>query len=164
MSGSPDVRIDASDLERAGDALAGRSDDVLGAVAEAAIGEMAVALQASVRQAASRHRRTGELDRRIRLVDDHPAGISSSAELRVIGRVAPIIIGGSRSHVIGPRRAGALAFAGPPHGFASRVNHPGTRPDPFFARGVTQARADIDRITDASADLAADRLAELAEG
>ena len=40
--------------------------------------------------------------------------------------------------------------------FADSVRHPGTAPNPFVARGLDDARSDIDRIIDGAADDALD--------
>lgn len=47
---------------------------------------------------------------------------------------------GARPHIIRPRRAKALRFRIAGHiVFASRVNHPGNRPNPFLARWLQEA-------------------------
>jgi hypothetical protein len=156
-------RIDVSPLEHAADALEDGARSTFAHAAERTIPRMAEEVEAAVRVAAAPHRRTGKLASLIGTERERDAGIDSEATVRVAGRVAPIIVHGSRRHAIRARAGHALAFAGPPHGFASRVNHPGTRPDPFFARGVRAAEPSIDRIVTSSAEAIASELAELVE-
>jgi hypothetical protein len=56
----------------------------------------------------------------------------------------PFVIGGTKPHEIVPRRASVLAWEGP-NGptFAARVNHPGTRPNPFPQRALEPLSASI---------------------
>jgi hypothetical protein len=49
---------------------------------------------------------------------------------------------GTRPHVILPRNAQALRWYGPDGAvFAKRVNHPGTKPEPFLRRALYTVRA-----------------------
>lgn len=65
--------------------------------------------------------------RRAVVVVDHPAAV--------------FVIHGTRPHVILPRRARALRFTASGRVvFAARVNHPGTRPNPFLLRALEAAR------------------------
>lgn len=159
------LTCDASDLETAAAGLA-RLDDVLDPLAADVVAELADVVQASVRDAARRHRRTGRLERNIRQVERVDAGMASRVTVAATGLAAPIIVGGSAAHVIAPARSHALTLygAGPASGFASRVRHPGTAPDPFYSRGLAAARSDLDRVIDRGAQRAADQLARVAEG
>lgn len=50
------------------------------------------------------------------------------------------VIGGTRPHMIYPRNARALSFTiGGRRVFASRVQHPGTKPNPFHERAFKKA-------------------------
>lgn len=156
--------IDVTEFTAAAATLEGQADRILGNVAEGAVEGIADAVEAKVRTQARRHSRTGRLVRNVRQLEAVDAGFASKATVKATGMVAPIIIGGSRPHAIRPIRAHAL---GPltgrgPAPFASGVRHPGTRPDPFFARGVRDA--DPESIMDRSAELAADALAAAVEG
>jgi HK97 gp10 family phage protein len=53
--------------------------------------------------------------------------------------------GGTRPHQIRPVRKMVLANRRTGEIFGRLVNHPGTKANPFFSRGVDQSRADIDR-------------------
>lgn len=158
--------VDVSELDTLADGLARQLDDVLDPIAGDAVGELADATQDAIRAAARRHRRTGRLDKNIRQVDLRDAGLASSATVAATGMVAPILVGGSRAHRIRPLHARALALrgSGPASGFAAGVRHPGTAPDPFFARGIAASQADVGRIIDRGAERAADQLARVAEG
>lgn len=156
------VTVDTHELIAAAAALESSADDVLGRVAADLVPAVAETVRDAV--AAAAPARTGQLRRRVRVVDAHVSGMATTETVAVIGRVAPIIIGGSAPHPIAPRHARALRFAGPPRGFAESVRHPGTRPDPFFARGARAAGSDIDRLTERAADRSVAELAQLVEG
>jgi hypothetical protein len=65
--------------------------------------------------------------RRARVIVDHPAAV--------------FVAHGTPPHVIRPRRARALRFTASGRVvFATRVNHPGTRPNPFLLRALEAAR------------------------
>lgn len=53
--------------------------------------------------------------------------------------------GGTKPHTIEPRRANALRFViGGQVVFATKVNHPGTKPNPYHIRALKQAQSGID--------------------
>jgi hypothetical protein len=56
---------------------------------------------------------------------------------------APFVEFGTKPHVILPKNAKALYWPGADHPVA-RVNHPGTKPNPFMERIVAAAQPDID--------------------
>lgn len=159
-----EITIDASEFRAAAAALEDAADRILGNVAEDTIDRMADQVEAKVRAQARKRSRTGRMARNVRQLETVEAGFGSRATVKATGMVAPIIIGGSVPHAIRPLRAralGPLAGNGPAP-FAAGVRHPGTRPDPFFARGVRDA--DVDTIIDRSAARAADELAAAVEG
>lgn len=155
------VTFDMSEMEAAAAALE-LADEALEPIAADTIADMAEETKASVRQAARRHRVTGELIERIAVTDQRSAGFASTATVKAGGIVAPRIIAGQVPHTIRARRARALAFGGSPASFAESVRHPGTAPDPFVSRGVRAAG--LDRLTDRAAASAADRIAEAVDG
>ena len=60
---------------------------------------------------------------------------------------AEMVSGGTRPHVIRPRRARALRFTvGGQTVFATRVNHPGTRPNDFWTRPLERLSGTVQRI------------------
>lgn len=155
--------IDADEFRAAGDRMQGvdvdRQLDELG-------DDAALVVQREVRAQARRHRRSGRLDRNIR-VRQLDAGESPTWSVRAGGMVAPIIVGGSRPHIIEPVRSRALALGGPGGGvvgFAGVVHHPGQRADPFVTRGLAAAEGDVGRLADQTVEAIAAELAETLEG
>jgi hypothetical protein len=124
--------------EPAADVLAG---------AERQIGE---AVADNVRARARRHRKSGQMERRIS-VRVSGTGIRQEVRVHAGGKVAHLVIGGTRPHrIVAPGRP--IPFGG--RQFAQSVRHPGTRPDPFFAAGMADSTADIaTALDDAGADL-----------
>lgn len=94
------------------------------------------------------HRKTGTTGRSIHLA-------SATAERATVtaSAAAPFLEFGTRPHVITPKAARALRWAASPAGrrltgsprkgaavvFATRVNHPGTKPYPFMVPGARKA-------------------------
>jgi uncharacterized protein (DUF1501 family) len=150
------VEVDARDFRAAAVALGsfdGIVDDVIGPT-ELRAGEV---LEAAIRSAGSRHRATGKMLRNIKA---RPVGSGVGTRVRVTtgGSVAHLIVGGTRGHFISPTRGRALVLAGGE--LRSLAHHPGTRPDPFPARGIADAADELDRIyTDAGAAIV-DQLAD----
>lgn len=157
--------IDTDDLDGI-DTMAAHLEDVLDPITETALEDMADAGQASVRAQARRHRRTGRLDRNIRLVDQGGAGLAHHVTVKATGMAAPIIVKGSRPHAIRPLAGGARAlWIGEGAGrLVARVQHPGTRPDPFVARGLELARDEVADVIDHAGARAVSQLATIAEG
>lgn len=74
---------------------------------------------------------TGQLQQSINW---HPAG-NGSAEVFAQAQYAAFVELGSQPHVIGPKDRKALRFpvaGGAGFGFAKVINHPGSKPHPFF--------------------------------
>jgi hypothetical protein len=148
------------ELDAAAFAAAGRQARRIGelveAMAESTVDELGVIALANVKRARGRRRKSGRGERMITLRSSG-SGAAETARVHAGGRVAPILAGGSRAHVIRPHAARALTVPGAARGFAAAVRHPGTRPFPFVAIGLEDTRGDLARITDDAGDeLAAD--------
>lgn len=154
--------IDATDFRVAAAALE-HFDDHVDDVADPVVDGIGDTVLEHVRQARRRHHRTGKGERFVTL-QAKGAGVHRVVRVHAGGRVAHLLTGGTRPHTI-RARTHALPIA--PHGgqavaFAASVRHPGTKADPFVARGVAAASADIDRLAAAGADeLARDLAADM---
>lgn len=161
--------IDARDFERAAAAMDQAGfDRVAGARAGQTIRKAANAVRRQVRATARPHRKTGRMASRISV---RISGRGLDTEARVhAGGVAPIIVHGSKAHDLAPVNSRALAMStsgqagGPLIGFASAVHHPGTRPDPFVARGIEQAQPELQQVIDQAAGALLAELATRIEG
>lgn len=143
----------SGDLDSAAAALR-HLDPVIGTVAAATTLDMGRAAEARIRARARRHRRTGGMDRRLRLTTTGH-GIGQRVTVHAGGKVAHLIVGGTRRHRITAHgRPLPIGGAGVRR-FAESVQHPGTRPDPFVARGYADARGEIrSELAGAAQDLA----------
>lgn len=159
--------IDTSEV----DALRAELDDAYAAAGADAAEQLvradtADALEA-VRLAASRHHRTGRLERGIQ-ASVTGAGFKAEGTVAATSSDAHFILSGVRAHTIRPLAARALALLGGSLGaraFAGSVRHPGSRPDPFVDRGLASARTALDANLDRSAEqLAEDVAARITEG
>jgi hypothetical protein len=128
-----------------------RVDELVEGMAEVAIDDMAAVALANVRRRRGRHRVTGKGERLVRL-QSTGSGDGRRARIHAGGRVAHLIAGGTRAHVIRPVAARALAIGGVGRGFAAAVRHPGTRADPFVAKGIEDSRGAVAAITDTAGD------------
>lgn len=101
----------------------------------------------NVRAAARRHRRSGRLEAGIG-VKVTGKGAAARVEVSSSAPESNLLAGGTRPHTIRPIRSHALAIRpqGTIVGFAARVEHPGTRPAPFFADGVDASAKEISKI------------------
>lgn len=143
-----------NDFDQAAAALEPRAfRRTVGDVVDPALHKAATAVQQGVRAAARRHRRTGKLERFVSVTGDGK-GLETELRVHAGGRVAHLITGGTGPHVISAVRSRALPIAGVGGavGFAATVHHPGTRADPFVARGVASSEREISQITDRAAD------------
>ena len=149
--------IDARDFKAAADALERQAfGELAGDVLGPTLTDAGDLVTSAVKARARRHRRSGRLEAQISstTVGD---GLDTRIRVRAGGRIAPIIVGGSRPHEIRAVRSRALRMLAPGGrliGFARAIRHPGTRPDPFVAEGIADARGDIS----AEVDRAGDRL------
>jgi hypothetical protein len=155
-----------NDFDRAADALEPAAfRRTAGKAVEPAIRKAATAVQQAVRAAARPHRRTGKLERFVSVTG---GGTGLETELRVHagGRVAHLITGGTVPHDISAVRSRALPIAGVGGavGFAATVHHPGSRADPFVARGVAASEREVSQITDRATRELAHDLAESMTG
>lgn len=160
MSGRPELEVDASAFRQAADVL-GRFEAVAGKRTEEAERAAGEKIRDRVRSEARRHRRTGRLEAQI-TENVTGRGLGAEVKVRSGGRVAGLVQVGTRPHAIEPVRRHALALQGP-SGFvaiAAHVQHPGTRGDPYFRRGVDAARGDVKRETDQAIDAIARDLAD----
>jgi len=149
--------LDAAAFSEAARRLRAFGDDVE-AAAENSVDDMGAAVLVNVRRRRARHRVTGKGERLVTM-EARGSGDGRVARVHAGGRIAHLITGGTRAHPIRPVRARALAFVGPARGFAASVRHPGTRPDPFVARGVDDSRDEVATITDTAGDELAAELA-----
>lgn len=155
--------IDASDFERAADALERAGfDRVAGGHAAKAVRASINAARKGIRGRARRHRRTGKMASRIRTRFDG-RGFAIVGQVRAGGAVAHLIAGGTAPHAIEPIQGRVLALAGRGGGivgYARHVEHPGTAADPFVALGIADARPAMET---AWQDAGEAMVAELAE-
>lgn len=153
--------VDVSEFRNAAAVLDGSSiGDLAGDVLAPALHDVSRAVQANVRAAARPHRRTGRLEAAV-TVQPSGGGIRTTVEVTA-GDVANLIVGGTRPHDIAPIGAHALRLAGARQGFAARVHHPGTAPDPFVADGIRRSEGDTEQALDhAGATLVDDLAAKL---
>ena len=148
-STSPDLELQgarqvAADMRAAGDEL----DQVL----DQAIDRIAPVAQAAIRRRAPRA--TGKLARYVSIIHEGDRTIVHAS-----GRIAHLITGGTAPHAIVAHGHALELQGGGVVRFADSVRHPGTAPNPFVARGLDDARSDIDRIIDGAADDALDVIA-----
>lgn len=158
---------DVRDFDRAAAALE-HFDQAAGDVVAPTLRTAGSTVQRAVRAAARSHRKTGALEANVATTVSG-RGLATTVRVHAGGPVAHLITGGTAPHEISPTRGQALAMtapggAGGPIGFASSVRHPGTRPDPFVARGVDAARGDVDQLIDQAAATLARELAHAMEG
>jgi hypothetical protein len=92
--------------------------------------------------------RTGRLRAGNQLIVEAPANWSATARLVNDTDYAWNVHNGTQPHVITPRTpGGVLRFeTGGQVVYATHVNHPGTRPQPFLAEGARQAALEHDFI------------------
>lgn len=154
--------IDASAFENAAKALERKGfERAAGRTVAWALRRSANVVRRQVRAAAKPHRKRGRLSSNVR-TSFAGTGLDFSAKVRSTGPVAHLIAGGVRPHAIEPGRVMAIHGAGksgPIVGFATAVQHPGFRADPYFHRGVTAAGPEIKAIVDKSAETMRDELA-----
>ena len=153
-----DFTVDVSELAAAAAQLdAAEFHDLAGDIIGPQLDELGDVIAANVRTAARRHRRTGAMEGTIR-ARRSGSGFGELVDVTA-GGPANMIIGGTRPHEIRPLAGRALPLAGKPGSFASLVHHPGTRPDPFVARGVQASAGDVAATLDRAGAQLVDRLA-----
>lgn len=152
-------QADTRELKHAADVL----DAVEGQLelpAQHGVETFGAVVQAAVRRDAARYRRTGKLERNIRL-STQGAGMDTRAQLRLTGMVAPIIVKGQRAHLIRAVGAHALHLIRL-NRFAAVVRHRAVAPDPMVAEGVRAAN--LEQAADDAAREAARAIAAAIEG
>ena len=139
--------LDTSELTAAVAVLDAAAFDALAdQVAAPAMVDLGRAIQGNIRQAAEPHRRTGAMAAAV-VAQAHPAGIRTLVDVTA-GPPANLVVGGTRPHEIRPLHRHALQLGEGAASFASRVRHPGTRPDPFVARGIAASEPDVTKTLD----------------
>lgn len=167
VPGFSNVAIDAHDWVVAATAFGEKFDLQAGLEIERAIHDSAEVVHRAVVKRAKRHRRTGLLEKQIKVIQVG-AGWDRIARVKSGGRIAHLVAGPVRAHTIKVRSLASpsmpLYRAGTLVGFARSVHHPATRGDPYFHVGAMNSRLAINAILKASARRLATHLAELTKG
>lgn len=155
---SGEFAIDSSELTAAAAELDPSAvADVEGEAIDPALRDLGRIVQANIRAAARRHRRTGRLDAGIR-VEATGSALRTLVEVSA-GPPANLIVGGTRPHDIRPLASRALPIGGR-EPFVAIVHHPGTAPDPFVAEGIRRSDDDVARELDHAGEVIVTRLAD----
>jgi hypothetical protein len=161
-----DFAIDSSDFADAAKALEqaefkALADQTVGAV----LNRSANAVRRRVREAAKPHRRSGRMAGKVRVYRSG-VGLESEFKIHAGGRVAHLAERGFKAHGIVPKEARALTIKGARGrggsdvvALAASVHNPGYRGDPFFERGVQEARPEVQAQFAAGAETMARNLA-----
>lgn len=112
-----------------------------GLIIERVLDQAGEVVQRRVKDRARRHRRSGSLERGIKL-EGAGAGFDHAVRVRSSGPLAHLIVGGTDPHEIRPIEKRALSFAGAARPFGA-AQHPGTRGDPYFRDGVRASIGDV---------------------
>jgi hypothetical protein len=153
------ITIDATDFDKAAAALSAAGfEEVAEKHIKHALRVSANVVRNNVRSEASRHRRTGKLERDVHTTWKG-AGMASQLRVSATGPVAHLIVGGVRPHRIEP---GHPMHVGGLIGWRNVVEARGFRGDPFVHKGITDSLPAIQRIvTQAGADMAAELAARM---
>lgn len=157
---TPEFSIDVDELTAAANALeAAGSGEIVDATLEDLARKVGDVVRDSIRKSAGRHGLASS-------VVVHTSGRGAGIRVLVAaeGRLVHLIVGGTRPHEIRAIGDHALAIGSGPTPFVHSVRHPGTRPDPFVARGVELAAPAIASIMQSAAGDLAGALADLTEG
>lgn len=157
--------IDASAFTAAAIAYGDKFDSIAATIIEDGIQRSAEVVQRAVVKTAKKHRRTGRLERQIK-IQGTGAGWNRAVRVKSGGRVAHLIAGPVRAHeirVTPAERAMPLMIAGSVRGFADVVQHPATPGDPYFRRGVNNARLAVFNVLKATGRKLTRHLAEITE-
>jgi bacteriophage HK97-gp10 putative tail-component len=167
VPGQSRIAIDASSFTQAALAFGDKFDLQAGLEVERAMRDSAGVVQRAVIKRAKRHRRTGRLERQVKIAETG-AGWDLIVRVHSGGRVAHLVAGPTRAHTIAVRsvqspsmpiyRAGSLV------GFARSVEHRASRGDPYFHVGAMNSRLAINAILKASGRRLATHLAEMTKG
>lgn len=167
VPGQSNVDIDARDFTDAILAFGEKFDLQAALEIEKAMDQSGEIVQRAVRKRAARHRRTGSLERNVRIVAVG-AGFDHTVRVRSGGHHAHLVAGRVRAHRIVSRQPLTLAMplyvGGHVTGFAEAVEHRATRGDPYFHVGVMNSRLAINAVLKASAARLATHLSEVKRG
>lgn len=154
------VAIDATDFNAAAQALDDKGlDELAEKTVKHALRQSANVVRDKVRTRARRHSAT--LARNVHTTWKG-AGMAFQLRVKAEGRLAHLIAGGARPHLIDPHRPMPVGGA---TGFAEVVRHPGFRGDPFVHLGIRDAVPAIQAIVDAAGQqMAADLAAAMKRG
>jgi hypothetical protein len=160
------VDIDASAFDAAAEALGANWDAEASKMVEAAMQRSAEVEQRAIRKQAARHRRTGRMESQIKVVHPTGQGFGQTVTVRAGGSVAHFIAAGTRFHEVQTLNARhplrLFGFSAKP--FAQHAQHRAVVGDPFFERGVRNARLAVNNVLQAALrDLAA-HLADILKG
>ena len=165
-AGNSFVEFDASAFDKAA-ALFGRHwDGEASQMITDAMQRSAEVIQRAVVKQALPHRRTGLLERQIKIVRPTGTGFGQQIRVKSGGQIAHLVSGPVRAHEIRafknehplPLSYGKIGLT---IGFAENVQHPFTRGDPYFARGVKNARLAVNNVLQAAIRRLARHLAEI---
>lgn len=157
-TGGEVVEIDASAFDVAAAAFGEHFDAEAAQMITDAMQRSAEVIQRAVVKTARPHRRTGLLEKQIRIVSPTGTGFAQTMKVRSGGRVAHLVAGPVRAHRIpregapNPRHAMPLTAGrtGLAVGFAEHVIRPATRGDQYFSRGVKNARLAVNNVLQAA--------------
>ena len=159
-----------SDLDKAAKALeSGRFKATAGKPINVAVRNAANLVRREARAEARPHRKTGKMAGGIR-VRITGRGLDTAGSIKATSGIANIIVGGARAHRIEPgpvmpmwggkgkvlTTRGGSAITG----FATVVQHPGVKADPFFHRAIEGSRGDIEGFLEAAGSAIVHDLAE----
>jgi hypothetical protein len=143
-----------SDFDKAAKALeSGNFRATAGKPINAAIRDAANLTRKNARAQARPHRKTGKMAGGIR-VRITGRSLDTVGAVKATSGIANIIVGGARNHAITGRGIMPL-YQGKGRGlgitgFATAVQHPGVKADPFFHRAIEGTRPDIEAFLEAA--------------
>ena len=149
-----------SDLEKAARALdKGEFKATAGKPINVAIRKASNLVRQRARAEARPHRKTGKMAGAIR-VRITGRGLDTAGSIKATSGIANIIVGGAQPHRIaghgimplygGKGRALTTRGGSAIEGFATVVQHPGVKADPFFHRAIEGTRPDIEAFLEAA--------------
>lgn len=169
--GEGSVSIDAAAFDAAAQAFGPDFDAAAAQMITDAMQRGAEVIQRAVVKQAKRHKRSGRLERQIKITAPTGVGFGQEIIVKSGGSVAPIIAGGARAHMI--PRAGIKSHRPMPIsrgrvwrviGFAEHVQHPRVAGDPYFSRGVRNARLAVNNVFKAALNKLAAHQADVIAG
>jgi hypothetical protein len=167
----PEFTVDARDFQKAVRGLEKRGwDATAGKNVVHAMRLILNVVRRTTRGELRPHNKTGRMRDRIR-IKFVGRGMDASGSVRANGPGVNLIVGGVKPHPItaggkvmpmwgGKGKLKTSGAGAAVEGFATRVEHPGFKGDPFFARGIGLARPEVPGILQASIDAIAAETAE----